>query len=361
MPGIVPGASDSWLRSHEGAAIGQHFGQQLAILSASRTGKSMRIWVGAYLATVSRVCEDGHRPGIRLVGNVTRQDRANAVDRVIATCPLSDADVRALGRWWSVNASVYADGTPGAHAVRYTPGRWAQITPWPAALASVLGDGDAALSRAEVALAVSDALGREAFREALVATYVWGKGKRGSPGGSGPATLAKILAFDGLDTALASAVVALSEHGSQAAYAALHRRVPWLGPSFLTKFLYFTGTALPPADGFRPLILDRVVLSPPADGRRSGPGWRPRPGRLDSRLGVVGRKLVAPPVRGLPLLHARCRPPAGAGRPVHRPTCSNARCSPPHGSRPADTPGTGGGRRRARCAAPGAVSASSLE
>jgi hypothetical protein len=32
---------------------------------------------------------------------------------------------------------------------------------------------------------VADAL-RHDFREALVATYVWGKGKRGTPRGSGP-------------------------------------------------------------------------------------------------------------------------------------------------------------------------------
>ena len=190
---------------------------------------------------------------------MNRQDRANAVDREMAACLLPDAAVGALDRWWNENASAYADGTPGAHAVRYTPGRWAQITPWPAALASVLVGGDAAVSRAEVTLAVADALRREAFREALVATYVWGKGKRGTPGGSGPATLAKILAFDGLDTALASAVAALDEHGSQSAYAALHGRVPGLGPSFFTKFLYFTGTALAPADSSRPLILDRVL------------------------------------------------------------------------------------------------------
>jgi hypothetical protein len=37
---------------------------------------------------------------------------------------------------------------------------------------------------------------------ALVAVYVWGKGKRGSPGGSGPATLQTILAADDLQTAL---------------------------------------------------------------------------------------------------------------------------------------------------------------
>ncbi|MEW2326100.1 hypothetical protein AB0926_34390 [Streptomyces griseoincarnatus] len=188
-----------------------------------------------------------------------RQDRADAVDREMAACLLPGAVVRALGRWWETNAAVYADGTPGAHTIRYTPGRWGQITPWPKALAPTSAGGDAAVSRAEVASAVADALRREAFREALVATYVWGKGKRGTPGGSGPSTLNKILAFDGLDAPLAAAVTALHECGAPQAYAALQGRVPGLGPAFFTKFLYFTGIAMPPAGGPRPLILDRVL------------------------------------------------------------------------------------------------------
>ncbi|MFJ8597079.1 hypothetical protein [Streptomyces sp. NPDC093598] len=188
-----------------------------------------------------------------------RQDRADAVDREMAARLLPGPVVRALGRWWETHAAAYADGTPGAHTIRYTPGRWAQITPWPKALAPTSAGGDAAVSRAEVASAVADALRREAFREALVATYVWGKGKRGTPGGSGPSTLHKILAFDGLDAALAAAVTALHEYGAPQAYAALQGQVPGLGPAFFTKFLYFTGIAMPPARGPRPLILDRVL------------------------------------------------------------------------------------------------------
>ncbi|MFF2937913.1 8-oxoguanine DNA glycosylase OGG fold protein [Streptomyces mirabilis] len=190
---------------------------------------------------------------------MSRQDRADAVDREMAARLLPAAGVGALGRWWEAHASAYTDGTPGAHTVRYTPARWAQISPWPSALAPVGAGGDAAVSRAEVAAAVADALQREAFREALVATYVWGKGKRGTPGGSGPATLDKILAFDGLDAVLAAAVTALREHGAPKAYAALQGRVPGLGPAFFTKFLYFTGRAVLPAGGVRPLILDQVL------------------------------------------------------------------------------------------------------
>ncbi|MGW0409782.1 8-oxoguanine DNA glycosylase OGG fold protein [Streptomyces collinus] len=54
------------------------------------------------------------------------------------------------------------------------------------------------VSRAQVTSMVANTLARETLREALVATYVWGKGKSGSPGGSGPATLHKILAAEDL-------------------------------------------------------------------------------------------------------------------------------------------------------------------
>ncbi|MBG7696571.1 hypothetical protein HCJ76_00220 [Streptomyces sp. MC1] len=188
---------------------------------------------------------------------MNRQHRADAVDREMAARLLPDAALRALGVWWSENAARCADTTPGAHTVLYAPSRWAQIRPWPAELAPVTHNGDAGVSRAEVASMVADALRREAFREALVATYVWGKGKSGSLKGSGPATLHLILAAEGLDAALAGAVTALREHGAQAAYAALRGRVAWLGPSFFTKFLYFAGKTVQPAKGPEPLILDQ--------------------------------------------------------------------------------------------------------
>lgn len=198
--------------------------------------------------------------GARSMGRaVSRQDRADAVDREMAKLLLPDEALRTLRRWWSENAARLPDKTPGAHTVPYTPSRWAQITPWPSTLASTTCDGDAAVSRAEVTSIVKDALQREAFTEALVATYVWGKGKGGSPGGSGPATLQTILTADDLEAALAGAVTALSQHSAQAAYAALRGRIPWLGPSFFTKFLYFAGKTVPPANGPEPLILDRVL------------------------------------------------------------------------------------------------------
>ncbi|MFJ8188044.1 hypothetical protein [Streptomyces sp. NPDC096105] len=65
------------------------------------------------------------------------------------------------------------------------------------------------------------------------------------------AALREILAFDGLDAALAAAVTALREHGPAEAYAALRGQVPGLGPAFFTKFLHFTGLAVPSARGPR--------------------------------------------------------------------------------------------------------------
>lgn len=174
-----------------------------------------------------------------------RQQRANAVDEQMAATLLPDPAVKALIGWWETNARAFADGTPGAHSVRYTPARWAQITPWPPTLAPVSAGGDAAVSRAEVASAVVDALRREAFREALVATYVWGKGKRGTRAGSGPSSLHNILVAEGLDATLGAAVTALHAHDAQQAYAALRGSIPGLGPAFFTKFLYFAGAAVP--------------------------------------------------------------------------------------------------------------------
>lgn len=51
----------------------------------------------------------------------------------------------------------------------------------------------------------------------------------------------------------------VSEHSAEAAYAGLQGRVPGLGPSFYTKFLYFAGKSVPSVTDPQPLILDRVL------------------------------------------------------------------------------------------------------
>ncbi len=164
---------------------------------------------------------------------MNRQDRANAVDREMSARLMPDAALEALGGWWGQNAVRLTDGTPGAHTVRYTPSRWAHITTWPSMMASTFQAGDADVSRTQVASIVADALERGACEEALVATYVWGKGKGGSPAGSGPATLHKILlGTEGLNAILASVVNTLREQDAEAAYAELRGRIAGFGPSF---------------------------------------------------------------------------------------------------------------------------------
>ncbi|SCK37979.1 hypothetical protein H180DRAFT_03202 [Streptomyces sp. WMMB 322] len=188
---------------------------------------------------------------------------------------LPETALTALGRWWARNEVMYPEGTPGAHTISYVPARWAQITPWPAGLAGRSHAGEAGVSRAQVALIVADALKRGIPREALIATYVWGKGKRGTPGGSGPSTLQRILTAENLDAALTASVTTLQERGAKEAYAVLHQAVPGLGPSFFTKFLYFTGQALPTVSDPAPLILDgrisrRLRSLASAIGRETG-------------------------------------------------------------------------------------------
>ncbi|MFE4444467.1 hypothetical protein [Streptomyces sp. NPDC056820] len=174
---------------------------------------------------------------------------------------LPETALTALGRWWAEHGVAYADGTPGAHAVHYTPAQWAHTSPWPAGLTSTSATGDAVVSRADVTSMVTEALQRGSFRQALVASYVWGKGKRGTRAGSGPATLHKILEADNLDTVLADAVTALGRQGAREAYAVLHGKIAGFGPSFFTKFLYFAGQALSGEPALKPLILDRVLSS----------------------------------------------------------------------------------------------------
>ncbi|GGZ81435.1 hypothetical protein GCM10010371_46150 [Streptomyces subrutilus] len=199
---------------------------------------------------------------------VDRQDRLDALDREMAARPLPGTALTALGHWWDERPRTPSDPNTrphDRHAVGYTPNHWDGITPWPCHLAPPSEAGDAEVNRAQVTSAVADALRREAFTEALVATYVWGKGKSGTPGGSGPATLRKILTAEDIDASLSAAVTALADRGPKAAYAVLHRKIPGWGPSFSTKFLYFAGRAQPLAGGPdpqprpQPLILDRVL------------------------------------------------------------------------------------------------------
>ncbi|WP_019146597.1 8-oxoguanine DNA glycosylase OGG fold protein [Aeromicrobium massiliense] len=113
--------------------------------------------------------------------------------------------------------------------------------------------------------------GRRPWRQVLVASYAWGTGTVSY----GPVRMARVLAAGGdvVEHAVTSAVRTLDEHGAVAAYWVLNNRapaglrLPFLGPAFFTKLLYFAGHELArapiPPGTHRPLILDRVLASKP--------------------------------------------------------------------------------------------------
>ncbi|WP_330238588.1 8-oxoguanine DNA glycosylase OGG fold protein [Streptomyces sp. NBC_00525] len=202
------------------------------------------------------------------------QSRADELDGLMLGLPLPDSAVRALGQWLAdpERGGRYAGGS-GAHAVSYVPGAWTAVEPWPAAFADRSAAGPASVSRADVVAVVREAGESEDWARAFVATQLWGYGDRGY----GSYRTRRVLAGPAAGAALAESVSLLVDEGAVAAYEALNT-LGGLGPSFLTKFLYFAGLALPEVRGPRPLILDRVlagVLRRYASevGRAAGREW----------------------------------------------------------------------------------------
>jgi hypothetical protein len=113
------------------------------------------------------------------------------------------------------------------------------------------------VTRAKVVEAVRDAAAREAWAEALVASYVWGQGTTSY----GPHRLKEILAQPSVPDTLAEAARAVQAHDAVAAYRLLDGAIISLGPAFFTKFLYFVDLALASQARTGPLalILDRRV------------------------------------------------------------------------------------------------------
>jgi len=120
--------------------------------------------------------------------------------------------------------------------------------------------------------------GRRPWRDVLIASYAWGTGAVSY----GPVRIARVLAAgnDIVEHAVTSAVRTLDEHGAVAAYWAMNNRppaglrLPFLGPAFFTKLLYFAGYRRG-AGGRQPLILDSVVRRrlPVEAGVRRESGW----------------------------------------------------------------------------------------
>ncbi|MFJ8441533.1 8-oxoguanine DNA glycosylase OGG fold protein [Kitasatospora griseola] len=103
----------------------------------------------------------------------------------------------------------------------------------------------------------------EANRQLLVAALVWGSGTKAREVKRRGRIFARNSVAE-LDARLGSALTVLREEGAVAAYRAFNNahRIPYLGPAFFSKVLYFAGDR--DGDGamagpHRPLILDRVV------------------------------------------------------------------------------------------------------
>ncbi|MFJ3098289.1 8-oxoguanine DNA glycosylase OGG fold protein [Streptomyces hydrogenans] len=185
---------------------------------------------------------------------MSRQDLADALDGELMKRLLPATAVHALHGWLAGAGARYATG-PSAHAVKYVPAHWSGITPWPDQLlerSQVIG---AVISRAQVAAVAQEAVERGEWREALVASYVWGQGRTGY----GPHRLKEILAEPNVSHALAKAGTALQEQGAVAAYHALYGAIRGLGPAFFTKLLYFLDLAMGISADPRALILDQRV------------------------------------------------------------------------------------------------------
>ncbi|MCX5069463.1 hypothetical protein OOJ91_26810 [Micromonospora lupini] len=129
--------------------------------------------------------------------------------------------------------------------------------------------------------AVADAYrgGSASARQLLAAVLIWGYG----PIGYGPWRAATSLGGDPTGQRLAAALDEVSTSPSdEAVLRTAYRRfrdpgqarLPWLGPAFFTKVLYFVGYR-PGAGGVQPLILDRVVAGrlPAEAGITRRNGW----------------------------------------------------------------------------------------
>ncbi|MEV1330900.1 hypothetical protein AB0J20_15130 [Micromonospora costi] len=179
----------------------------------------------------------------------------------------------------STNPALPGESAPMAVQV----GRWRTALPpdaWPA------GFPETGLVWRRDVFAVADAwrAGEAGPRQLLSAVLMWGYG----PIGYGPWRAARSLEADPDGTRLAYALEGLRapavphEDVLRAAYQRLRdprgSRLPRLGPSMVTKLLYFAGYRRGPVAagaGLQPLILDTVVARglPAEAGVRRESGW----------------------------------------------------------------------------------------
>ncbi|MEV8226703.1 hypothetical protein AB0P41_11680 [Streptomyces sp. NPDC079167] len=182
------------------------------------------------------------------------REGAGELDARMLERPLPVDAVGKLGAWLAGDGAPYADGT-GEHAVRYIPGSWAGIRPWPSALAEQVGRKPTLLSRAQVSAVARTGAATATWTETLIASYVWGQGDNGY----GAYRLGEILRPAPVEAVLAQTIALLATDGAVAAYRSPIGAIAGLGPAFFTKFLYFAGGAVVHAPGLRPLILDQRI------------------------------------------------------------------------------------------------------
>ncbi|MFH9863028.1 hypothetical protein [Streptomyces sp. NPDC017202] len=163
-------------------------------------------------------------------------------------------------------------------AIPFDRKRWLSHLPdatwWPAEL-----DGCPCVGRwprvdRRTVLGMADGVGTvEGRRHLLIAALVWGTGTKARSVNRRGHIFAHTSATH-IDARLATVLTVLRERGAVAAYRACRndQRIPYLGPAFFTKFLYFAGHE-DPVGPFRPLILDGVVSRALKDRKAVAENW----------------------------------------------------------------------------------------
>lgn len=154
-------------------------------------------------------------------------------------------------------ASYLEAGRPPQPGIRWPRGRWVDAFP---EHTEMLEGMPGLLDRDALKALCSDAAGSaEAAERAFVAVMAWGFGGAAN----GPSRTLQVLTATPLaGERLAVAAETLATDGPMAAYRRLaatqSSRLPWLGPAFGTKYLYFCQL---PSASVRALILDDPVAA----------------------------------------------------------------------------------------------------
>lgn len=227
---------------------------------ASRRRRSFR-------RTASHVCSRTYVPTMPTNTRQGRQaDRFSGLiadaDRVLGPEPLSPAQVQPLGSWAN-DAVVRASSVEHfveEQAIVVDAAAWKSHLKGTLRLEGVIQHG--AITRRSVVGVAHESARAGQWTPLLHASYAWGQGKNGY----GPSRLTRIKeeadrAGVDIEATLSDAVERMQVGTAVDGYGRLQKAIPWLGPAFYTKFLYFAGAVAPPAEGPGPLILDAVVAA----------------------------------------------------------------------------------------------------